>query len=67
MFMLIAMLHLLVTIATVMLSIMGYQYVVEGYGLHPLLCFVLIFFMMVALIAFSAMPSYTTIKAHPQG
>jgi len=67
MFMLISMLHMLVTIATVMLSIMGYQYVNEGYGLHPLICGAAIFFMAVALTAFSLMPSYKYVPAHPKG
>lgn len=64
MLMVTALLQVLVAIATAMLAIMGYQFVTEGSGLHPLLCIVTILFMTIGLIAFNNLP-YS--KAHPLG
>ena len=38
MFMVNALFYVLIAIAIAALSILGYQYVTEGYGLHPLVC-----------------------------
>jgi uncharacterized membrane protein len=56
MFMLTALLQVLVAIAIAVLSILGYQYVAEGYGLHPLLCAVAVFIMVIMMIWFHSIP-----------
>lgn len=57
MFMLKALLYLGLVIATSIYSILGYQYHVEGYGLHPALCVVALFVITVVCISISEFPS----------
>lgn len=39
MFMLTSLINIIVAVAIAVLAILGYQYQVEGAGLHPVLCF----------------------------
>lgn len=63
--------QLLVSIGVSMYSILAYQYLYEGYGLHPAICIGI----MVVLIALSTYSSirltvkavYKHIEAHPKG
>lgn len=66
MFMLKALLHLVITGIIAAYTILGYQYQVEGYGLHPLICIAVCLVMTIAAIFMSELP-VMRFKARPKG
>lgn len=63
--------QLLVSIGVSVYSILAYQYLYEGYGLHPAIC-IGIMTILIALSAYSSIrltvkAVYAHLKAHPQG
>lgn len=63
--------QLLVSIGVSIYSILAYQYLYEGYGLHPAIC-IGIMLVLIALSAYSSIrltvkAVYNHIEAHPKG
>lgn len=63
MFMIHALFYMLIAISIASLSILGYQYTTQGYGLHPLLCIAVCFILVVLHLWFIHLttPKYTLV------
>lgn len=71
MFMLTSLINVVAALCTALFAIMGYQYEVEGYGLHPMLCIAGVLVLCIAVhyltVLLTVRATYAYNKAHPQG
>lgn len=71
MFMLTSLINLLSAGAIAFYAILGYTYINEGHGLHPLMCIIAVLMLSIvthyATVLLTVRATHAYIKAHPKG